>query len=279
MNDEARRKHLLITKLEIWNFHPFHYIAMPLRERVTRITGRAGRGKTSILEALAIGLSATSTTPMRIPESRRMDESIDTTIGVESVNGKRWSRRLPAGGFKTVDGGEADLTIGGPKGRPACYYDAKRAAMASGTWSPCVPDAVRQYYHEDHRPAAPAGSAYEKALCAAGDAARSVRRAEQEQAHPERHSDGWLAVNGLFGAIVQQLDRRGDGPNPLASQGIMLIDEMGLHLTEEQGAQALPELATIFPRLQIIATDRSELPTGGKTRNVDDAHTEVPATR
>lgn len=74
----------------------------------------------------------------------------------------------------------------------------------------------------------------------------------------DRLSDGYRSVGGLVGDLVRRLiDAFPRSKNPMASEGVVLIDEIDLHLHPAWQASVVEQLRELFPNLQFIVTSHS----------------------
>lgn len=74
----------------------------------------------------------------------------------------------------------------------------------------------------------------------------------------DRLSDGYRSVGGLVGDLIRWLV--GAFPrakNPMASEGVVLIDEIDLHLHPAWQAAVVEQLRDLFPKLQFIVSSHS----------------------
>lgn len=77
-------------------------------------------------------------------------------------------------------------------------------------------------------------------------------------------SDGCNSMIGLLGHLIRHtLELRGWIKDPTAAEGIVLIDEIDLHLHPSWQRDALPQLTAVFPNLQFIVTTHSPIVLGG----------------
>lgn len=71
-------------------------------------------------------------------------------------------------------------------------------------------------------------------------------------------SSGEVMMLSLFGAIIKEYDSLGIGYDNLSDlQGIVVIDEIDLHLHIEHQKVLLPQLISMFPKIQFIITTHS----------------------
>lgn len=81
---------------------------------------------------------------------------------------------------------------------------------------------------------------------------------------PSALSDGCNSMIGLLGHMVRHaLELQGWTRDPAQAEGIVLIDEVDLHLHPSWQRTALPQLEQAFPKLQFIVTTHSPLVLGG----------------
>lgn len=74
----------------------------------------------------------------------------------------------------------------------------------------------------------------------------------------DRLSDGYRSVGGLVGDLVRRLtDAFPKAKNPLGEEGVVLIDELDLHLHPAWQATVVEELRSLFPKMQFIVTSHS----------------------
>ena len=68
--------------------------------------------------------------------------------------------------------------------------------------------------------------------------------------------EGYAVVS--FGAIIKEYDRLGINYDNLSDlQGIVVIDEIDLHLHIEHQKILLPQLVSMFPKIQFVITTHS----------------------
>ncbi len=73
-------------------------------------------------------------------------------------------------------------------------------------------------------------------------------------------SDGYRAFIGWVGDLISHLNQVVPQGEPLARQGgLVLVDEIDLHLHPSWQREVVPKLATAFPRLQFVFTTHSPL--------------------
>ncbi len=73
-------------------------------------------------------------------------------------------------------------------------------------------------------------------------------------------SDGYKAFVGWIGELVSHLADATAGFKPLTdTPGIVLVDEIDLHLHPEWQRQVIPAIASVFPKLQFVFTTHSPL--------------------
>lgn len=71
-------------------------------------------------------------------------------------------------------------------------------------------------------------------------------------------SSGEVMLLSLFGAIIKEYDRLGINYDNLSDlQGIVVIDEIDLHLHIEHQKILLPQLVSMFPKIQFVITTHS----------------------
>lgn len=81
---------------------------------------------------------------------------------------------------------------------------------------------------------------------------------------PAALSDGCNSMIALLGHVLRHtLELRGWTGDPTQAEGIVLIDEVDLHLHPSWQRRALQQLERAFPRLQFIVTTHSPLVLGG----------------
>jgi GTPase SAR1 family protein len=81
---------------------------------------------------------------------------------------------------------------------------------------------------------------------------------------PSALSDGCNSMIGLLGHVIRHaLELQGWTRDPAQAEGIVLIDEVDLHLHPSWQRTALPQLEQAFPKLQLIVTTHSPLVLGG----------------
>jgi hypothetical protein len=74
----------------------------------------------------------------------------------------------------------------------------------------------------------------------------------------DRLSDGYRSVGGLVGDLVRRLiDAFPRSKNPLASEGVVLVDEIDLHLHPAWQSSVVEQLRELFPNIQFIVTSHS----------------------
>jgi WD40 repeat protein len=81
---------------------------------------------------------------------------------------------------------------------------------------------------------------------------------------PAALSDGCNSMTALLGHVLRHtLELRGWTSDPTQAEGVVLIDEVDLHLHPSWQRKALQQLERAFPRLQFIVTTHSPLVLGG----------------
>lgn len=81
---------------------------------------------------------------------------------------------------------------------------------------------------------------------------------------PSALSDGCNSMIGLLGHVIRHaLELQGWTRDPAQAEGVVLIDEVDLHLHPSWQRTALPQLERAFPKLQFIVTTHSPLVLGG----------------
>ena len=81
---------------------------------------------------------------------------------------------------------------------------------------------------------------------------------------PSALSDGCNSMIALLGHMIRHtLELRGWIEDPLRAEGIVLIDEVDLHLHPSWQRNAIPQLTRVFPNLQFIVTTHSPVVLGG----------------
>jgi len=77
-------------------------------------------------------------------------------------------------------------------------------------------------------------------------------------------SDGCNSMIALIGHMIRHtLELRGWVEDPTRAEGIVVIDEVDLHLHPSWQREAIPQLAAVFPSLQFIVTTHSPVVLGG----------------
>ena len=77
---------------------------------------------------------------------------------------------------------------------------------------------------------------------------------------PSALSDGCNSMIGMLAHMLRHtLEVRGWTKDPLQAEGVVLIDEIDLHLHPSWQRTALPQLSAAFPRIQFIVTTHSPL--------------------
>lgn len=87
----------------------------------------------------------------------------------------------------------------------------------------------------------------------------SMRAVKNGQAlYLEQLSDGEKCMLVLLGDLAHRLALANPGrPNPLAGEGLVLIDEIELHLHPNWQRKIIPTLRSVFPNLQFIVSTHS----------------------
>jgi predicted ATPase len=75
----------------------------------------------------------------------------------------------------------------------------------------------------------------------------------------DRLSEGERALAVLVGDIARRTTAPGNAPDPAKNKGIVIIDEIDLHLHPKWQANVLPALLGTFPEIQFIVTTHSPL--------------------
>lgn len=74
----------------------------------------------------------------------------------------------------------------------------------------------------------------------------------------DRLSDGYRSTLAWAGDVIRRLfDAYPDSPNPLHERGLVLIDEIDLHLHPRWQRTVVQEIRSLFPNLQFIVTTHS----------------------
>ena len=77
-------------------------------------------------------------------------------------------------------------------------------------------------------------------------------------------SDGYQSMMAWVGDLVTRLSQAfPNAENPLEQEGIVLIDEIDIHLHPTWQRQILSQLRRTFPKIQFIVTTHSPLVAGG----------------
>lgn len=74
----------------------------------------------------------------------------------------------------------------------------------------------------------------------------------------DRLSDGYRSVGGLVGDLVRRMiDAFPRSKNPMGAEGVVLVDEIDLHLHPTWQAAVVEQLRELFPNLQFIVASHS----------------------
>ena len=226
-----------IKRFEIEHVRALQAIALEAHEKATVIFGRNGCGKSSVIHALAVGLSGAGGPERDFAGSDRKNHDIEPTVLIETAAGSRW-RRL---------GGK-------PGNHTRVFIDVLKVADSKR----CV---VVQTARPKRRPDGRGKNTGDRSLPVVIDA---VERLLNDRGtppvqwdRPNRWSDGEAKLIGLFGAIAQTLADTYQGQGELRQEGIVLIDDVDALLHPSVQQRLLPELGATFPEVQVIATTQS----------------------
>ncbi|MFZ5785067.1 MAG: AAA family ATPase [Acidobacteriota bacterium] len=75
----------------------------------------------------------------------------------------------------------------------------------------------------------------------------------------EQLSEGERTMAAMVGDIARRLAIANPDGDPLAGDGVVLIDEIDLHLHPEWQAKAIPALRRTFPKVQLVVTTHSPI--------------------
>ena len=204
-------------------------------KRITALTGRAGTGKTTVLDTLSVGLGMTGKNSRRFETRDTSPNGNEPTIEIETDNGSRWRRqgldptRTEIEEMKTADTGAACISVCGRRARPIKPEGA----------------------HSAHNP-----------WWRAADAARAVLTAGGsgpfDPADGARWSHGQAKTMEMFTRIATGLwAKHRNAYDPLSGTGVALIDDIDAMLHPQAQQLVLPALEHAFPMLQIICSTHS----------------------
>lgn len=300
-----------IREFSASNYRPFRdEHNFTLSDRFTVIAGINGRGKTAILDGLALLIS-------RLLRSLDLSEGDQRTIGVDDIHGEASvarlamnvncantpvrfeisrardqdrcsSTRLPAAVRERIVNGYGDATRPDDQAPVAAYYTTDRARFRLPRELPRdLPQGQRAAYRGalvnrtvDYRDLMAryrlwAGERQNKVLIAFNDALgifldgfRDVQINEEPlrlTVQKEDHrlqlgqlSDGERAFIAVIGDLIRRLALANpELQNPLQGHGVVLIDELELHLHPKWQREVCEKLRETFPNIQFIATTHS----------------------
>lgn len=299
-----------VRELTLTNFRGFGgERRFQLSERFTVIAGINGRGKTSLLDGLALLLA-------RLLRALALSEGNGRTISASDVHDGedqaalrmrvlcagipvnydvafRAGSRVVAKGLPRAVCDQIRANYGDP-GREddqapvAVYFTTDRAGYRLPRSLPADVPAIQRLAHHgalsnrmvDYRDfmaryrlwarAAHSAelSAFNKVLATFLDGFREVRVEEEPlsltvskdgaRLSLRQLSDGERAFLAMLGDLVRRLSLANpDLPNPLEGHGVVLIDELELHLHPRWQREVVENLRTSFPNIQFIATTHS----------------------
>jgi energy-coupling factor transporter ATP-binding protein EcfA2 len=266
-----------IREIEIRNFRAIKHLSLELTEGKVRgnwlmLLGENGVGKTSVLQAIALGLSSTETIE-RLPVDPRRFLNNDAEEGFIrlGLSGSRRGREIRFG--REIEGfaceGEADgiLVAGyGPtRLLPESVGAREASSKVASLFDPRVPLARPDEWIPDLT--LPGFSAVARALkhlldlddeeeLLMGEHGLTVVRGESQIPLIDL-SDGYKAMAALGLDLMQFFLRRWG--NLEAAEGIVLIDELGAHLHPRWQMKVTKSLREAFPRVQFVATTHDPL--------------------
>lgn len=311
---------MIIRELVVNNYRPFQEKAFELSERVTVIAGVNGRGKTAILDSLALLLSrlVPQVTPahggykyLKKEDIKHSQDNLDLILRSNFVgipiefkvnysieNGQTYTK-LPKQVRDQIKAIYGDPTREGDSAPIAIYYTTDRAGYRLPKTLPAmVPVGQAAAYHgalsnrlidfrdfmarfrnmivvqEERRRENPAYigdravRAIEQAITQFMPGFSDLRVEENPLRLLISKGDTPLDLTQLsdgersFLAIIIDLCRRltltnPDLDDPLTGKGVVLIDEIELHLHPTWQRDVVEKLRTIFPQIQFILTTHS----------------------
>ena len=224
-----------ITRVRLAHVRAITRLELELDERITALTGRAGTGKTTILDALSVGLGMTGTSNRRFEGRDTNASGNEPAVEIETRHGSNWRRqgldptRTEISEMKTADTSAACISVCGRRARPI------------------KPDSGRSAHNPWWR---------------AADAARSILTAGGagpfDPADGARWSHGQAKTMEMFTRIATGLwAKHRNAYDPLAGAGVALIDDIDAMLHPHTQQLVLPALEHAFPMLQIICSTHS----------------------
>ena len=223
-----------ISQFEIRDMRRIPELVLQPHQKRTILFGAGATGKSTVIDALAIGMAREKPT-RDFAGSDRRDRSTQPSVMIRTRAGSAWSRH------------------GMPDGRTETRIDILRLVDASVPT--IVRTAVKRY--KKRPPARSGGHPWWKAF----DHAKGVlsqREAGGISGTPERWSQSQNAVIGLFAAAAEALVQAYPEADPLLEQPLlMLVDNIDEHLHPLHRQRIVPALEAAFPQLQLIATTNS----------------------
>lgn len=311
------------TQLHLEQYRCFETLDLVLEPDLTVLFAENGGGKTAVLTALAVGLTACqSGTPRGLkldpqcdPRKVTLDErgrrepagpcTLTWTADVGARTGVSWSITVnPASNRKSsnhrsiLDAME-QLRVPGARWPLFALYGVDRMGRGKASTKPApsrpdrwegyagslnaaqddsalltwlleeiLADTVRRQENEDERflasavmdTLAKATPGVERAWYDPRERSPVIRFETGEVAPWQELSDGFHAYLALVADIARRavtLNEQDGGDAPARVEGVVLIDEIDLHLHPRWQRVVLDGLTTVFPRLQFIVTTHS----------------------
>ena len=237
-----------IKRFEIEHVRALKSIALKVDEHAAVIFGRNGCGKSSLIHALAVGLSAGGAPEREFAGSDRKDHDVEPSVLIETTAGSRWTRKGGRIGQSTrtlidvlkVDDKTRCVVV--QTARPKRKSESRRGTRTGDRIWPVVMETVDRLLTDKRSPPV-------------------------EWDHPNRWSDGEARLIGLFLGIAETLATTDQGQGQMNQEGIVLIDDIETLFHPKVQARILEELRTTFPEVQVIATTHSPVILSTVTKN------------
>ena len=223
-----------ISRIEIRQMRSIEELVLHPHPKRTILFGAGATGKSTVIDALAIGVE-------RGPGGRnfagadRRNGVAQPSVLIQTRAGSAWSRH------------------GMPKGRTETRIDLLRQADAD------TPAVVRTAVKR-RKKRLPARTGRHPWWTAFEHAEKVLRQegAGAVSRNPERWSQSQTAVIGLFAAGAETLVEAYPDADPLLEQPlVMLVDNIDEHLHPLHRQRIMPALEAAFPALQLVATTNS----------------------
>jgi ABC-type multidrug transport system ATPase subunit len=294
----VRQPGLLIKRVELTNVGPFESLSLDLSEGWNVLLGDNGVGKSSILRAIAVGLSGAEAKAYagRLIKTRESK----ATIVIETARGRYTTElfRTDAEPEMRLHGGsplaiEGWLAVGFPPLRTLSWNrkDSGERAASRATPADLLPlvkgepdarlDRLKTWLLDlDYRIRSRSGGGrYDRqrtklfeligeltpgltlTFDSVDPSSREITVVTDDGPVPiEAISQGTSSLLGWVGVLLQRLaDLHATRSDPWAEPALVLIDEIDAHMHPEWQQRLAPTVKSLFPQVQLIATTHSPL--------------------